>query len=172
MKRFLTALALLATTGSAQAQTTAACVTPAEAEALVLFVAPELIRQAGTRCASALPATALIRRTSGPFLARYEAETEGAWDQAKAALSRLTAPQAIQLLDSTFAAPIVSSLIAPMVVGNIDPADCPRIERAATLVQSLPPRNVAGLVVLFAQIDADSPRPQMRLPLCGTRPRN
>ncbi|MEP9402889.1 hypothetical protein [Sphingomonas sp. VNH70] len=171
MRRIAAALALLAC-GSAQAQTPASCVTPAEAEALVLFVAPELIRQAGNRCASALPPTALIRRTSGPFLARYEAETAGAWPQAKAALSRLTAPQAIQLLDSSFAAPIVASLIAPMVVGNVDPADCPRIERAATLVQSLPPRNVAGLVVLFAQIDADSPKPQMRLPLCGTRARN
>ena len=40
---------------------------PAEAEALVLFVAPELIRQAGTRCASALPPTALLRRTGGRY---------------------------------------------------------------------------------------------------------
>lgn len=171
MKRIAAACALLAC-GSAQAQTGASCVTPAEAEALVLFVAPELIRQAGARCATALPPGALIRRTSGPFIARYEAETANAWPQAKAALSRLTAPQAIQLLDSSFAAPLVASLIAPMVVGNVDAADCPRIERAATLVQALPPRNVAGLVVLFAQIDADSPRPQMRLPLCTTRPRN
>jgi hypothetical protein len=171
MKRVAALLALLAS-GSAQAQSAQSCVTPTEAEALVLFVAPELIRQAGTRCATALPPTALIRRTSGPFIARYEAETDTAWPQAKAALSRLTAPQAIQLLDSSFAAPLVASLIAPMVVGNIDAADCPRIERAATLVQSLPPRNVAGLIVLFAQIDADSPRPQMRLPLCTARPRN
>jgi hypothetical protein len=171
MKRVAALLALLAS-GSAQAQSAQSCVMPTEAEALVLFVAPELIRQAGTRCATALPPTALIRRTSGPFIARYEAETDTAWPQAKAALSRLTAPQAIQLLDSSFAAPLVASLIAPMVVGNIDAADCPRIERAATLVQSLPPRNVAGLIVLFAQIDADSPRPQMRLPLCTARPRN
>lgn len=171
MKRLAALLALVAC-GSASAQTPQSCVTPAEAEALVLFVAPELIRQAGARCASALPPTALIRRTSGPFIARYEAETDAAWPQAKAALSRLTVPQAIQLLDSSFAAPLVASLIAPMVVGNIDPADCPRIERAANLVQPLPPRNVAGLIVLFAQIDADRPNPQMRLPLCGPRARN
>ncbi len=170
MKRIVAALALLAC-GSAQAQTTP-CVTPAEAEALVLFVAPELIRQAGTRCATALPATALLRRTSGPFLARYEAETDAAWPRAKAALSRLTAPQAIQLLDSSFAAPLVASLIAPMVVGNVDPTDCPRLERAANLVAPLPPRNVAGLIVLFAQVDAERPRPQMRLPLCAASRRN
>ncbi|WP_430637098.1 hypothetical protein [Sphingomonas hankookensis] len=59
-----------------------------------------------------------------------------------------------------------------MVVGNIDAADCPRIERAANLVQPLPPRNVAGLIVLFAQVDADRPNPQMRLPLCRQAARN
>ncbi len=171
MKR-LAALLALAACANAPAQGTPACVTPAEAEALVLFVAPELIRQAGARCANALPPTALLRRTGGPFLSRYEAETDAAWPQAKAALSRLTAPQAIQLLDSAFAAPIVASLIAPMVVGNIDAADCPRIERAANLVQALPPRNVAGLIVLFAQVHADRPNPQMRLPLCRSAARN
>ncbi len=171
MKHIAALLALFAC-GSASAQSPQSCVTPAEAEALVLFVAPELIRQAGARCASALPPTALLRQTTGTFLARYEAETAAAWPRAKAALARLTAPQAIQLLDSSFAAPLVSSLIAPMVVGNIDAADCPRIERAANLVQPLPPRNVAGLIVLFAQVDADRPNPQMRLPLCGTRARN
>ncbi len=170
MKRLAAALALFAS-GTAQAQTTA-CVTPAEAEALVLFVAPELIRQAGARCANALPAGALLRRTSGPFLERYEAETDAAWPRAKAALSRLTAPQAIQLLDSSFAAPLVASLIAPMVVGNIDAADCPQLERAATLVAPLSPRNVAGLIVLFAQVDAAHPKPQMRLPLCTAPTRN
>lgn len=171
MKRIAALLALTAC-ANAPAQGTQACVTPAEAEALVLFVAPELIRQAGARCANALPPTALLRRSGGPFLSRYEAETDAAWPQAKAALSRLTAPQAIQLLDSAFAAPIVASLIAPMVVGNIDAADCPRIERAANLVQALPPRNVAGLIVLFAQVDADRPNPQMRLPLCRSAARN
>ena len=171
MKR-LAALLALAACANAPAQTAQSCVTPAEAEALVLFVAPELIRQAGARCANALPPTALLRRTGGPFLARYEAETDAAWPQAKAALSRLTAPQAIQLLDSAFAAPIVASLIAPMVVGNIDATDCPRIERAANLVQTLPPRNVAGLIVLFAQVDADRANPQMRLPLCRQTARN
>lgn len=171
MKR-LAALLALAACANAPTQTAQACVTPAEAEALVLFVAPELIRQAGARCANALPPTALLRRTSGPFLSRYEAETDAAWPQAKVALSRLTAPQAIQLLDSAFAAPIVASLIAPMVVGNIDAGDCPRIERAANLVQALPPRNVAGLIVLFAQVDADRANPQMRLPLCRQAARN
>ena len=159
MKR-LAALLALAACANAPAQTAENCVTPAEAESLVLFVAPELIRQAGARCANALPPTALLRRTSGPFLARYEAETDAAW------------PQAIQLLDSAFAAPIVTSLIAPMVVGNIDAADCPRVERAANLAQPLPPRSVAGLIVLFAQVDADRPNPQMRLPLCRSTARN
>lgn len=169
MRRVLAGIAAvmaMATSSQAQAQGVRNCVTPQEAEALVLFVAPELIRQVGARCAGVLPATAIVRQPGGAFLARYEAEAERIWPQARGAIDKLSGAQATQLLGSAFAAPLVASLVAPMIVGNVEPADCPAIERAVTLMQPLPPRNVAGLVVLFAQADAASPRPQMRLPLC------
>lgn len=167
--RITALVAGIALAGSAQAQGPGprACVTAPQAEALVLFVAPELIRQIGQRCAATLPASALVRQTNGAFIARYEAEAERVWPQARDALDNLSGAQASQLLGSAFAAPLVASIVAPMVVGNVNAADCPAIERAATLMQPLPPRNVAGLVVLFAQADAASPRPQMRLPLCA-----
>ncbi|MFV0622561.1 hypothetical protein ACBY01_00935 [Sphingomonas sp. ac-8] len=163
---FATALAaLLATGGTAQAQT-AACVTRTEAEALVLFVAPDLIRQTGQRCAAALPATAMLRQPSGALLAKYEAESERAWPQARKALLKIAGPDAAQMLDSAFAKPMIGTLVAPLVTGNLQAKDCPTVERALTLVQPLPARNTAALLVLIAQADAASPQPMMRLPIC------
>jgi hypothetical protein len=168
MKRFFSAAlaALLATAGNAQAQTTA-CVTRTEAEALVLFVAPDLIRQTGQRCAAALPANALLRQTSGSLLSKYAAESERAWPQARSALLKVAGPDVSQMLDSAFAKPMIGALVAPLVTGELQAKDCPMVERALNLVQPLPARNTAALLVLFAQADAASPRPMMRLPICA-----
>ncbi|MBB3910665.1 hypothetical protein [Sphingomonas desiccabilis] len=167
MKPFFlaTLAALLATGSTAQAQT-AACVTRTEAEALVLFVAPDLIRQTGQRCATVLPASALLRQSSGTLIAKYEAEAERAWPEARKALLKIAGPDVSQMLDSAFAKPMVGTLVAPLVTGNLQAKDCATVERALTLVQPLPARNTAALLVLFAQADAASPRPMMRLPLC------
>lgn len=159
--------ALLATAGTAQAQT-AACVTRSEAEALVLFVAPDLIRQTGQRCAAVLPASAMLRQPSSAFLAKYEAESPRAWPQARQALVKIAGPDAAQMLDSAFAKPMIGTLVAPLVTGNLQDKDCATVERALTLVQPLPARNTAALLVLFAEADAASPRPMMRLPICTT----
>lgn len=160
-----TIAALLATGAQAQAQTTA-CVTRTEAEALVLFVAPDLIRQTGQRCAASLPATALLRQQSGPLLAKYAAESERAWPQARTALLKVAGPEVSQMLDSAFAKPMIGPLVAPLLTGELQAKDCPMIERALNLVQPLPARNTAALLVLIAQADAASPRPMMRLPIC------
>jgi hypothetical protein len=168
MKAYFSAAlaALIATGGTAQAQT-AACVTRTEAEALVLFVAPDLIRQTGQRCATTLPASALLRQNSGALIAKYEAESERAWPQARKALLKIAGPDASQMLDSAFAKPMIGTLVAPLVTGNLQDKDCATVERAMSLVQPLPARNTAALLVLFAQADAASPRPMMRLPICA-----
>ena len=161
------AIATLAA-GNAAAQTTAqrACVTQAEAEAVMLFVAPDLIRQTGQRCAATLPATALIRRASSPLIAKFEAESDRAWPLAKAGIGKIAGPEASQLLESDFARPMVGTLVAPLVAGNIATSDCSTIERAANLLQPLPARNVASLAILFAQADAQRNPGKSGLPLC------
>ncbi len=167
MARAWIGLAAMLACGSAQAQAASPCVTSAEAEALVLFVAPDLIRQTGLRCQAVLPSSALVRQASGPLLAKYEAETERAWPRVRSALAKLVGEQGAGLLDSSLAQPLVGSLVAPMLVGTLKPGDCATVERAVGLVQALPPRNVAALVVLFARADASSASPRMRLPLCA-----
>ncbi|RDE06176.1 hypothetical protein [Sphingomonas aracearum] len=142
-------LAALALAGAVPAQ--AACLTNAEAESLTLVAMPDLIRQTGAACAQRLPAGSLLRRSNTPFFQRYDAEANRAWPAAQAALAKLSDPAIEPLLQSQFARPLLSTMLVPMVLGTIDPADCGTIDRLATLLEPLPPRNTAGIVVTTLQ---------------------
>jgi hypothetical protein len=149
MKHLLAAAALLAIPTTALAQTP--CLTTAEAEAITLVAFPDIILETGRVC-TALPATSLVRRTSGPFLARYHAEADRAWPAARAAIAKLSDPRvSMLLLQSDYARPLITSLIAPQIVGRVQPADCGTIDRIMTLLEPLPPRNTAGIVVASLQ---------------------
>ncbi|TKD50457.1 hypothetical protein [Sphingomonas baiyangensis] len=145
---FLAALALPAT---ASAQT---CVSQREAEALFLYVAPELIREAGRVCAPSLPAASPLRQPSGALIAKYRAEADGAWPLAKSAFAKLSGAGAselgglAQLLDSQFARPAAAPMMAQMIAAGIRADDCPLIDRAMTLIEPLPARNAAGLAAI------------------------
>ncbi|HEX8382648.1 MAG TPA: hypothetical protein VF592_04650 [Sphingomonas sp.] len=139
----LVALALLASPAQAQR----ACVTTAEAEAFALVAMPQIIRETGRVCASRLPAQSLVRRSGGPFLAKYDGAANDAWPRARAALGKLSIGLADALLASDFARPLIVSLIVPRLVGRIAVEDCGTIDRLVTQLEPLPPRNVAGVVV-------------------------
>lgn len=149
MKRLLAAAALFAMPTSALAQTP--CLTTAEAEAITLVAFPDIIRETGRVC-TALPASSVVRRTSGPFLARYQAEADRAWPAAQTAIGKLSDPRvSMLLLQSDYARPLITSLIAPLIVGRVQPSDCGTIDRILTLLEPLPPRNTAGIVVASLQ---------------------
>ncbi len=149
MKRLIAALALLAMPGTAVAQTP--CLTTAEAEAITLVAFPDIIRETGRVCTN-LPVTSLVRRGSGPFIAKFNAEADRAWPAAQAAIAKLSDPRvSMLLLQSEYARPLITSLIAPMVVGRVQTSDCGTIDRIVTMLEPLPPRNVAGVVVAAVQ---------------------
>ncbi len=140
---FAALLAIVATPVHAQRP----CVTTAEAEAFALVAMPQIIRETGRVCAARLPAGSLVRRPSGPFLAKYDAAADAAWPRARAALGKLSLGMADMLLGSDFARPVIVSLIVPQLVGRIAVEDCGTIDRLVTQLEPLPPRNVAGVVV-------------------------
>lgn len=163
----LAAVALLASPAQAQRP----CVTKEEAEALTLVALPEIIRETGRTCAARLPVDSLVRRTSGPFLTKYDTAADGAWPRARAALGKLAIGLADELLQSDFARPILVSLIAPRIVGRVNVEDCGVIDELVTQLAPLPPRNVAGVVVTsLAHLKAQRARGQRvdvpDLPLC------
>lgn len=133
---------------SAAAQTP--CLSAADAESIALVAMPEIIRDAGRVCAS-LPATSLLRRQGGDFLAKYDREADRAWPAARTAIAKLSDPAVELLLLSDYARPMLTSIFAPQITGRIQPGDCPTLDRLVTLLEPLPARNTAGIVVATLQ---------------------
>lgn len=162
---------------AAPAQEQRPCLSTSEAEALATVALPDIIRQTGVTCAGQLPPASLLRQTASPMLQRYDMEADRAWPAARVAIVKLSGPAAETLLSSQFARPMLMTLVTPLIVGRIAVKDCGTIDRLITLLEPLPARNTAGVIVTALQIAqaAKSPvggsNPAATLPFCqaGTR---
>lgn len=175
MKAIAAFAALLAAPVQAQTATGVRCLNETEAQAVVLVAMPAILRDAGRVCA-ALPASSLLRRTSGPFIAKYDSEADRAWPAARAAIAKFVDPSASIMLGSDYARPLLTSLVAPQITGRLQPEDCQPLDRVMTQIEPLPARNTANLVVTTLQfMKAQRAKGAMRdvpdLPLCATEMR-
>lgn len=144
---------LLAGSGAASAQVTAqVCVNSADATALATAFLPELLSALAVRCGAALPPDANLRGNLPGLVNRYRAESDQAYPRAAGAIGRIASPQ-VAGLGPELLRPLVASLIVPLAVGAINAGDCPRIDRAISLLSPLPARNIAGLAVLALEVD-------------------
>lgn len=148
--RTLAAVALSALLFAAPAVAQTRCLSANEAESIALVAMPEIIRDAGAVCSN-LPGSSLLRRTDGKFIAKYEAEADRAWPAARRAIAKLSDPAVELLLLSEYARPLLTEMFAPQITGRINPEDCPALDRVVTLIEPLPPRNTAGIVVAALQ---------------------
>jgi hypothetical protein len=165
----LAATALLAAPAAAQRL----CLSDDEAQTLALVALPEIIRETGRVCADRLPATSLIRREGGPVIAKYQAAADRAWPAARAAIVKLSDPAVDLLLQSDYARPVLTSLIAPQIVGRIELTDCGTIDRLVTDLEPLPARNTADAIVTVLRYLKESKARGGKvavpeLPLCPT----
>ncbi|WP_294298128.1 hypothetical protein [uncultured Sphingomonas sp.] len=149
--RPLLAVAALLSASTAQAQAPT-CIPQPEAEALFLALAPAMIGSVAATCAPTLPANALLRRPVDQLTAKYTAESETAWPRAKEGARKLLGSQGGQMVDSELFRPMVTSMIAPMLAKEVKAKDCPNIDRVLTLIDPLPAKNTAALVVTLLDI--------------------
>jgi len=162
-------IALAATGAQAAEVAPPPCVTHGEAVSLVLVLAPEAIKAAGTACAKVLPATALVRQTSGAYIQGFQAEADRAWPKAKTGIGKLAAGSGKDgvesdtgklisaMLDSDQIRPMVIAMIAPELAKAIKPKDCATIDHMLTQLAPLPPMNFAETVVTVIElVDKDN----------------
>ncbi|HEX4693747.1 hypothetical protein [Sphingomonas sp.] len=143
-------LALCAGITAASAQAADAvkpCLTEAEAQAVFLAVAPDVMKAVAQKCEPSLPAAATLRGGLAAFLAPYDAAAAAAWPQAMPAIAKMAGPEA-KGMDPALMKPMMGPMIGAMAGDAVKPKDCTTIDRAVTLLAPLPPANVAGLVVL------------------------
>lgn len=165
----LHALALLALPGAATAQTARQCITTADAEVMFLAAAPAALKSAAGICQGSLPRTAFLLRPDPAFTARMAAASEAAWPRARAAALRFAGPDIAPLLESPSLQPLLATAVGGIITADLQPADCPKVDRLLTLLAPLPSRNIAGIAVTTVQIaqeDAARRGGRQRLQFC------
>ena len=122
-------------------------------------------------CARQLPTGALLRSTQPGFIGRYRSEADAVWPDAQKAVSRVIGTDTSGILGSHVARPVIASLLAPVIVKQVQPAECPSYDRIVALAQPLPPRNLAGLLVSVWQLADARRKPSERRSALSICPR-
>ena len=160
----------LCATGSQAVAETQQCLTRDEASSVVLVVLPEAFKAFGTACAQALPPTALLRQTSGPFIEKYQAEADTAWPMAKAGIAKMAGgDKTSPFLDSDLMRPMLSAMLAPAITKKLKTRDCPAIDHILTQFTPLPPRNLTEVIVSILElVQADDVKAGKKtdIPIC------
>ncbi|MES2755547.1 MAG: hypothetical protein V4659_12890 [Pseudomonadota bacterium] len=156
----------LAATGAQAAQTrAAACITPPAAEALMLSIAPEALGKVAELCTPVLPASAFLRRSISAMAGRYAIESEAAWPRAKGAMGTMMGEMG-GLAESAFTRPLMANVVAELIAKDLKTRDCRAIDRIMGLIEPLPPRNAAALVVTIIQL-AQKPGKKSSFNICA-----
>lgn len=137
---------------SAQAASPRACLTETDVANVSLVILPEAMQAVGTTCATALPPGATIFQPNGTMLQKYHAEAERALPAAKMALEKLGGPHGEISHELTM-------IVVDKIIKTIKPQDCALVNRIATSLEPLPPRNLADILsVVVHQLSDDDVR--------------
>jgi hypothetical protein len=170
MRLPLLLLTSLAFSSQAVAQSAAKpCITAQEAEGLALVIMPEALKSAQATCRPHLPGSAALANP-GAMIAKYQAEADGAWPAATAAMGKIVDPQARELLQGELGRSMLPAIMGPMIAGEIKAKDCGAINRFVELLQPLPPRNTAGLLVTVLQLAAQDEKKKDKFNICPFAP--
>ncbi len=153
MKSILIA-ALITAAPAEQAQRP--CLTEAQVENLALFALPPLLEAAAAACGPALPADAYLTNGGRALARSLAAESPERWASASGALAAMGKDKFPAGLGEATARGMIKDLPPEGRKGKEPQAQCVRIDRMADLLSPLPPRNLAGLVVLAVGLASDS----------------
>jgi hypothetical protein len=155
------ALALVSLPQAAIAQVQSAapakpCVSEQEVSALLIYAAPSLIQGVSLRCEKTLSSSGFLA-TQGPTLAgKFAKRQVEVWPTAKSAMLKLMdkAEEArlVRKLPDEAVHPLFGPVVTQMLIKNLKPADCGKVERGISLLAPLPVESIgalAGYIVAF-----------------------
>lgn len=170
----LVGLIPLASAQAAQAQQQA-CIAPADLGDTVVYVLPIAYDAARNACASQFANDGFVATKGDRFIAAFRTRQSASWPGALRMLKVFMAQQddgeaatrsqfdinaMIAALPDANLRPFVDGMVGQMIVGEIKPANCSKIERGMELLSPLPTENIAGLATFIADI-ADLKRPNI-----------
>lgn len=143
-------LALIALLVAAPAQAAERpCVTHAQLEALTLFALPPVLEALATKCGPSLPAQAYLLNGGRALSQSLAADSAANWEGATAAMHVVAGEMPAGVSQET-----MRGLIRDMTVSELKlkPQECARIDRLGELLAPLPPRNLARVVAMLAEL--------------------
>lgn len=166
-KNYMVGLAIFALTHSAAAQAVQVekCLSVAQAEALVTYLLPTAVQASRSKCAASLPATASLLRENSQQLAKYRAASEGAWPQARSAVSVLAGEKLPPEIDDTLLRPIADAMFTQLIGEEIKPKDCSLIAKIYSDLEPMPSSNLASLAISIVQAATKNDEKQ-DIPIC------
>ncbi len=154
IRKLAAAACLLAASTTAFAQTQSKpCITPAENEAVVAYVMPDLIGALETRCARALPADAFLATRSAALQRKLQPTSEKAWPRAKKSVQRFVGLRIP--IDGPFESAAKAALApaaATLIAQSFDAEQCRVADRLLAELAPLPPENLARVMALFLEL--------------------
>ena len=170
LTKCILAISVLATVMQPQSSKTP-CLTDAEATDIFMVIGPEALRAMREKCAAVLPADATLLQPTSSLNEGFRAAGAEAWPRALPSVVRLmqASGEKVSAEESNMSRAAFSVGIAGMLKDMIKPEDCGSANRLLTLLQPLPPSNIAGILLEFIHIDlrndARKGKPKS-IPLC------
>jgi hypothetical protein len=128
------------------------CIAPAEIEHATLFLIPPVFDGLAEQCRASLPAGAYLLTGGAELSKQLGAERTVHWNAAKSALVRLAGKEEAEAFGSDTIALLIRDTIRSEAAAKLKPVGCAAIDRGLALLAPLPPRNLAALVTLAAEI--------------------
>ena len=160
----LALIALLVTAAPAQAAERP-CVTRAQLEAMALFALPPMLEAMAAKCGPHLPAQAYLLNGGRTLSQSLAGESAAAWPEASLALRAMSDDMPTGLSAET-----MRGMVRDMATSEIKlkPDECVRINHLGELLAPLPPRNLAGVVAMLAEVgmEGDKKKKKPRPAVC------
>ena len=136
----------------------AGCLSEPQFQAVVRFLAPDLIQSVAGKCAAMLPAESYLHRNGPALAARYRPGAATAWPTVQAALASQPDLKLFASMDEA----TVRGMIAPMLSEGLTKeklrvGDCRIADEIAADLDPLPPQNMIGLVTALVRFDKGKP---------------
>jgi hypothetical protein len=163
---------LIACVPAAQAQAAPPCMTPAEAQALIVSFMPDIIKGLRDVCKASLPADAFLTRSGEALAERYEPEARTAWTSGRAAAVKISGGEDVfKRLDDETARKAFGAGIANEIAKDMKTKDCAMVDGVARALEPLPPANMSMLIgSIMEAVAADPKMRRGKLPICAPVP--
>lgn len=178
MKRSLlaSALGLAALTSAQAAQAQQACVMPADAADMVMYMMPVAYDGALKSCKNTFSDDAFLPSAEGrDFIKKFRTKQDATWAGTYRVAQVMIAAQGegagedngmaetLGALDESQLRPFADALLGQMIAEEIKPDACDKIDRGVELLSPLPAENVGGLVsFVLEMVDLGD-----KVPLCN-----